>query len=617
MVVEQGNGLKLVVENIGGLFGRREYELKKGLNIITAPNAAGKSSLVHALQALILDARDLRSRDYFLHTFEQSGRVELTIDGSEYVRRLRLGGDNTLTVSGTPIHDEGRKANLFCVASEDNELIDRVKTGKPLRTTLLDFSDYRHYEVLAAYFEQRRTRVAGELGQHRDQVAALETLTTQLRSKEEELEKLEGERKAQQDIPPERLARNEQEARRLRQAHLQLQELTQGLTRTNGDRDRLKERLEILVNQEAQLRRIVEDFEDEHPDVEQELARMDQGVQQLENEASDLKGDMEYTQRRLQVTDQNWSNYLRFQANECFGCGQPISADRLREHQSTLETRKSELATDINERQWNLEQRKKERNQLAERWTQVRSDLRQRLNTSRRDIELRSDELGKLEVRIDELIPQDKEQRELVTQLEASFDKDTRERWELQRKLDERIARTDQEIQTFKQRIDAIGNVHEEITGLQEETDFHRQAAWYMTTKAEEVKDAVKKMFNTRIEEVYHLLEFDEAFEQIYLDDQFNLKIFRRFQGQRKEGSINTLSRGEKETVALVLMLAGREAYLSDFPFFIVDETTFYDSTRFNRIADYISQRVPYTVVTKLAPKEEQEDITVEHMLLG
>ena len=122
-------------------------------------------------------------------------------------------------------------------------------------------------------------------------------------------------------------------------------------------------------------------------------------------------------------------------------------------------------------------------------------------------------------------------------------------------------------------------------------------------------------MFNERVTQVYRLLEFDKDFERIYLDDGFKLKIIRRFAGQKKPASINTLSRGEKETVALVLMLAGREAYLPAFPLFIADETTFYDQTRFRRIVEYISKRVPYTIITNLVSKEKQDTLSIEYEL--
>lgn len=64
-----------------------------------------------------------------------------------------------------------------------------------------------------------------------------------------------------------------------------------------------------------------------------------------------------------------------------------------------------------------------------------------------------------------------------------------------------------------------------------------------------------------------------------------------------------------------MLMLAGREAYLPDFPLFIADETTFYDSTRFRRIVEYISKRVPYTIITNLVPKERQDALSIEYEL--
>jgi len=67
--------IKLVLENIGGLVGRHKYLLKEGLNLISAPNAAGKSSIIHGIQALILDSRDLERKSYFLNAFERSGRA--------------------------------------------------------------------------------------------------------------------------------------------------------------------------------------------------------------------------------------------------------------------------------------------------------------------------------------------------------------------------------------------------------------------------------------------------------------------------------------------------------------------------------------------------------------
>jgi DNA repair exonuclease SbcCD ATPase subunit len=211
------------------------------------------------------------------------------------------------------------------------------------------------------------------------------------------------------------------------------------------------------------------------------------------------------------------------------------------------------------------------------------------------------------------VLPRRPELSDLVKQLEATFDKETREKLEIRRQLDESIARRDQDRKTKVASIEQIGDIRTQILQFQEEIRFCQQLKHLASEKAEIVRRAVRDMFNDRITEVYRLLEFDKDFERIYLDDGFQLKIIRKFGDQRKPDNINTLSRGEKETVALVLMLAGREAYLPDFPLFIADETTFYDSTRFRRIVEYISKRAPYTIITNLVPKDRQDALSVEH----
>ena len=608
------DNLNLSVENISGLYGTRRFEFKPGLNLVTAPNAAGKSSLIHALQALVLDERDLATRDYFLHSFESMGRVELTMGVRKFVRRLRA-REGGLSVGGEAIHPEGRKVNLFCIASEDNELIDRVKTGKALRSTLLDFSDHRYYELLGDSFDLQRARAENQLQQYRDKQAELELLTGQLRRIETELEQLENERKTITEVPLEIVVKTEEERRRLAQAQRELSELISEITATEGDTSRIKNRLETLKNQEIRLQQRVVEFESQHPDVEDELASRDREIESDKDQLDRLQSEMSTVQDKLHDTNQNWTRHVKHGIDECSACGAPITAEQLRDRQKQLEQRSNELSNEINSLRWRMEARRKERIQLEQEWTEVRSGIRADLNNARRAIDVEENNLKKLETRLDSILPRRPELSGLVKQLEATFDKETREKLEKRRQLDETIARRDQDRKTKISSIEQIGEVRTEILQFQEEIRFYQQMKQSVSEKAEEVKRAVKEMFNDRITEVYRLLEFDKDFERIYLDDGFQLKIIRRFGDQRKPDNINTLSRGEKETVALVLMLAGREAYLPDFPLFIADETTFYDSTRFRRIVEYISKRVPYTIITNLVPKDKQDALTIEYQL--
>lgn len=606
--------LNLSVENISGLYGTKRFEFRPGLNLVTAPNAAGKSSLIHALQALILDERDLSTREYFLHTFESMGRVELSLEGKEYVRRLKA-KDGGLSVGGEALHPEGHKVNLFCVASEDNELIDRVKTGKTLRSTLLDFSDHKYYELLGDFFDQQRLRSESQLKQYRDKQADLELLTGQLKRIEAELEQLEKERKIIEEVPLEVVVKTEDERRKLAQAQKELAEIIAEITETEGEVSRTKNRLEGLRNQELRLQQRVGEFENQHPDIEEELASIDRELESYKDKLDQLRSEMDGVQARLQDTGHNWTRHVKYGVDECFACGKPINAGELRDRQKQLEQRSSELGNEINGLQWKMEGRQKARTQLQQEWTEVRSQIRADLNNARRAIDVQEDALKKLETKLDGLLPRRPKLSELVKELEATFDKETREKLERRRKLDENIARRDQDRKTKIASIEQIGNVRMQILQFQEEIRFYQQLKNLAAEKAETVRKAVRDMFNDRITEVYQLLEFDKDFERIYLDDGFQLKIIRRFGDQKRPDSINTLSRGEKETVALVLMLAGREAYLPDFPLFIADETTFYDSTRFRRIVEYISKRAPYTIITNLVPKDRQETLSIEYQL--
>jgi DNA repair exonuclease SbcCD ATPase subunit len=103
--------------------------------------------------------------------------------------------------------------------------------------------------------------------------------------------------------------------------------------------------------------------------------------------------------------------------------------------------------------------------------------------------------------------------------------------------------------------------------------------------------------FNGNVTRAFEALGL-KGFENVFLDQDFALQIVRS-NGVRQP--VETLSASEKLTVSLMLMVAAKETFLPDFPFFIVDELTLsYDPARFRRIVDYIGRNVPYVIVTSL-----------------
>ncbi|NIA09237.1 MAG: AAA family ATPase [Nitrospiraceae bacterium] len=78
--------MKLELQNIGGFVGVHEFELKKGINRITAPNAKGKSSLLRGIQCLASDDEDV-FRDT-LNDDSDAGYVKLNDKYIRYLRRM-------------------------------------------------------------------------------------------------------------------------------------------------------------------------------------------------------------------------------------------------------------------------------------------------------------------------------------------------------------------------------------------------------------------------------------------------------------------------------------------------------------------------------------------------
>lgn len=53
--------IQIEAENLGGLAGKTKIEIQPGINIIEAPNAAGKTSIVGAFTLSVLPQKKLRS----------------------------------------------------------------------------------------------------------------------------------------------------------------------------------------------------------------------------------------------------------------------------------------------------------------------------------------------------------------------------------------------------------------------------------------------------------------------------------------------------------------------------------------------------------------------------
>ena len=607
--------IKYIIENIGGIYGRQEFEFKPGLNLVSAPNGFGKSSFVYGFQALAAESRDLRRMSHVLHSFEGRGRAELLMpDGSRYVRHLRASKKGTISVGGKPVHSEGRKVSIFCIAHESNELMDMIRNRRPLKDFLLGFSDRKYYLLLAEYCKTRHKESLEEIRGYREQIAALADLRCRLKAAHMTLETLEHEKSLLPAISLECMFGNEEDAvkyDRIKSEHDALVDKNNSL---EGEQERLENSIEFYKYRRERLLAELTRFEEEHPDCDRELEEMKDRQGQLKEELKELLEDMGRLQARLEDTDRSINRHIEFGFNECFACGQPTDVERLRQRRVDIEADKKVLS----EKMVNCEKNIKELDKSIEDFSREiklnqvvrRNEIHNldhlietsenRLKTATRLLEEKRPELSNLE--------------EKVRLLESSFDKETLGIIEKHRALERKMSHVRQKIEIIKSRIADIGVADAKFALLEKRVSFFEQIAHYVFLQAEKAQSAIREIFNQRTGEVLGLLEIDQI-ERIYMDEDFDLKVIRTFQGRKKAVSIDILSRSELEAIALLLMLAGREVYVPDFPFFVADEGAFSDPARFCRLMKYISRQVPYTVATHLVPKEKQSALLVEHPL--
>ena len=128
--------MKLELQNIGGFTGVHEFELKKGINRITAPNAKGKSSLLRGLQCLASDSDDMGVFRDSLNDDNDSGYVKLD---NEYSRNLTRVND--------VVRANASADHTFCDENSEWRNAEKIAFFTPKSMVVLEI-DQNAFDVL-------------------------------------------------------------------------------------------------------------------------------------------------------------------------------------------------------------------------------------------------------------------------------------------------------------------------------------------------------------------------------------------------------------------------------------------------------------------------------------
>jgi len=623
--------VKLLLENIGVFRGRREFKLSKGLNILYAPNASGKTSLLAGLKAASISALTTDELSRILNDYEDRGRIKLVFDDKEYVVELIRRPDGKVEAWGRRLADNGVIKDIAFIDLE-NRLVNAVYAGDSERVrdilrditgitfieTIIEVIDGLHSETQYKYEMEKKAYEAKKEEVER-RIKELEKRLKKVRERLEEIRSdptLEPARKEIEKIEKER-KKYKEELDDVRRKELEKRN-EYGLL----DRDlrNLEAELRVYMKRREELMKEKRKLEKNLISIRKEIETLREKVKELKDRIdsinSDIREKKDLVKRRRDVLE-----YA-----QCPWCGCSIDKDRLHreimELEEEIEKLKEEMIK-LNETKSEYEIKIAELEEKGElRLKSIEKELDE-LNKKIKNVEEQYSSVRRTIGELKKLLKKLEEQRKYLelqieiqeAKLEKFKDKiplvsELRRLWEEERRLS-----SDRENEYARLR--QIENLYREVKELEEMIRTLELLKEYFRIRLNELKSTVVDRINEAVLRHFKLLRLAEL-EYPILSQDFELTL-ARIGGIRT--ALAELSDAEKAILVILITLALKDYVAEDFPFYVVDTLVeFIDDTRAREILKYLMEvagKNKVLIVTKTKPYTgepkllTQEDIVV------
>lgn len=618
------NEWDLMLENIGGIKGRTELKLKSPLSVIKAPNAAGKTSIIRALQ--LLCENELTLEDV-LNEYATNGSVTLQ-NGDRFFAQLLKTQAGVEVVSSNLMWPDEKAYNVgFC--APDTELVQIIDDYEPekLKRWFRGISDARHYEsamVILNTLVQEKTNERERLKS--SIIADTREIEQVILQSERDLAKVDKDltvaNKKLEDLGYSELVE------RQGSIDAELSELTD--LALEKDREREKKRGEL-----DDLWRELETIKKEREDTGEELSHLTEELKSKEASKTAIEMRREKIKMMLhEVPSGVLPTIGRLEKD-------------LEDYSSTLSKLRPKSETkpciDILEvltkkAKETLESKKEERRRLDDEYDKYGAALEEiaQIHVEVEDIRRRIGALNSRNRSIERDVPEVEKEVEGISSEIAKLTAKIEAKEAERTKLDKEISQLKGVSEELKNKISQLREKKRDLERLilvkkeeqrrvlEARTEYERVAKAvaklhdflsYMQERYEYVINGARNELNQALSKAFEVMQYTD-FTKIMINSQYELEITRR------DGMVTKLSRlssSERLTIAMIIMFIAKQAYAQDFPLFIIDEVMgAYDETRFKRIVDYIKDKVPYLVITSLMPLKEKigpEAISVEYSL--
>jgi DNA repair exonuclease SbcCD ATPase subunit len=601
--------VNIEVENIGGLSGKHKFSLQEGLNVVKSSNAVGKTSFLKAIELLGLQNEDLRGRGHYANYFSD-GPVSVKTTGSIICdRKFRMvGNEDLVEAGGEPLIETGKEhISSICFVTPENQLINKMLEGDSIKTYIERFSDSDYYDDATDVLSEINQDIRSKLSMYREVIAKSEETQDSIKVLNEDKNKTEDRLKKMPKINVNELFKDYNKFQKT-------QEKKEGITDDLSD---AKVNLEDTILKIGDIGTRIKYLETELESTKKKYPKIEGRLKEIVDEIPDVTTQMEKITRQKTIADdklkmvrENWTNRLKFKTEEgvCYACGKPLSEQELKSWENKINNELEDLneAHKITSRK--LQDLKDERNSLErnqEYLAETEADLREK----QRSLAINESEKTKLERKVERLKEEESKIQKEIEALSKSADafKQYQERDNLETQLHEK----EKAIKTAEARLKELQKNVIDIDELQNKIDFLEKADQYIRTRREEIVDAIRTRFNGTINDIYKQMGFKDS-ENIMITPDYTVTVTKKVKGKEVEDfPLDALAASERVTLGIALLMAAKQEYLPNFPFFVIDEVvTSYDPTRFNKIKNYIKDVTDYVMVTQLSDKD---GIVIDH----
>jgi DNA repair ATPase RecN len=607
--------MKLIIENAYGLKGTHTFEFNKGLNIISAPNASGSSSIVKSF-ATLLNQELLLNREA-LYEGAQVGSITLTFEGKTYqceLKRITNGAKVSVSVSRTSslsnepiikdvvvineehplvksLTNESIKEYLRHIARIDSlysQMLMRERTLMDKKSKLeaikqdikrLAYAPARLEELnskkMKMLMEKKEIEAKGPIADVKELRAELKKIVDKINSTKVELESVKTELAAALssiEANSQALASLKKDERSLEKLAKREAEIKEEIAKMKGSTS-VRSRLVAIYNAFASL---LNDAMKNNGEAEEELSMIANGCPICSLFKVDCNlGDIPINERHKLVSHMLLeTKKVRDKLTK--------SLDELTRELATIAGEKERSLNElkkVREALYEAKRRQKEAQEKAETLMAVlrdlkrsEADIKKRIgNAEERASQERLIKMEKISKEIGAITAQEKELKKLCETLEEK----QREASELEKN----IATLESQYQLIKD--EYLNKLH-----------------------------AARRLFNEKAMEVIRNVGY-KGFEKLQINENFEMEM-------KRNGMpifLSELSTSEANAIAILISLAAKIAYFKNFPLFIIDTiTTHFDPSKFLKFMDYLSSQSEYTIVTRLSP-DEQGGIKILHGL--